>query len=214
MKRCVLLWFGLLLAWETNAQLRHGPRLGLALATQTAGQFLQWSGLPKIGPIVGWSFDIPLRGQIGMRVEPMLMSKGSWARDAVTNTNTFTTLRYLELPLLLRLDMQPAEDGLFLTGGPIYGYWLNGRYRTVVDGQETVDLTYDLSQSGVQRTQWSMALGLGGQGKNWSWEVRGQSSVSPFDRLQKGQNVVFGIHLTYRLPRKPPDADEKEAPED
>lgn len=207
MKRSMFVVLGFALATAGTAQLRHGPRLGLAMATQTAGQFLQWNGLPKLGPIVGWCFDVPLWGQIGLRVEPMLMSKGSWARDAVTNTNTFTTLRYLELPLLLRLDMQPAPDGLFMTGGPIYGYWIYGRYRTVVDGQETVDLKYDLSQSGVQRSQWSMAIGLGSQGSKWSWEVRGQSSVSPFDRLQKGQNVVFGIHLTYRLPVIPKESD-------
>ncbi|MBK9760507.1 MAG: PorT family protein [Flavobacteriales bacterium] len=182
------------------AQMRHGPRLGLAIATQTAGQFLQWQGLPKFGPIVGWSFDIPYTHQIGFRLEPMVMSKGSWTRNAQLNTNSFVTLRYLELPVLLRLDLDTARGGFFMTGGAVYGYWLSGRLRTTVNGEETQNIKYDLAQPNVNRSQWSIAVGLGQQGKKWSWELRGQSSITPFDKLIRSQNLVFGLHVTYWLP--------------
>lgn len=45
-----------------------------------------------------------------------------------------------------------------------------------------------------------MALGLGRTGDRWGWELRAQSSVTPFDRFIRSQNLVVGIHLTYRLP--------------
>lgn len=205
---CSTLWamrnrtliFSLALPSLLNAQVRQGPRFGLAVATQTAGQFLQWQGLPKLGPIVGWSWEVPYTHQVGILIEPMLMSKGSWVQNAPLQTNTFTTLRYLELPVLAKLDVDTTKGGTYLSGGIIYGYWIYGRTRVTQYGQETSDVTYDLSQPNVRRSQWSVALGLGRSGKKWGWELRAQTSVTPFDRLIRSQNLVFGIHLTYRLP--------------
>ena len=206
--------FSVLIPIALCAQMRHGPRLGLAIATQTAGQFLQWQGLPKLGPIVGWSFDIPYTHQIGFRVEPMLMSKGSWTRNAQLSTNSFVTLRYLELPVVLRLDLDTVRGGFFLTGGVVYGYWLSGRLRTTVNGAEFQNIKYDLSQPNVNRSQWSVAIGLGQQGDKWSWELRGQTSITPFDRLIRSQNLVFGLHVTYWLPLPKSKKAEDEEPED
>ena len=206
--------FSVLIPIALCAQMRHGPRLGLAIATQTAGQFLQWQGLPKLGPIVGWSFDIPYTHQIGFRIEPMLMSKGSWTRNAQLSTNSFVTLRYLELPVVLRLDLDTVRGGFFLTGGVVYGYLLSQRLRTTVNGAETQNIKYDLSQPNVNRSQWSVAVGLGQQGDKWSWELRGQTSITPFDRLIRSQNLVFGLHVTYWLPLPKPKKEEEEEPED
>lgn len=194
------LLFTLLIPFIVSAQVRQGPRLGLAVATQTAGQFLQWQGLPKLGPIVGWSWDIPYTHQVHVLVEPMVMSKGYWTQNAQQKINTFGTFRYLELPVLAKLDLNSEEDGYFLTGGPIYGYWLSGRVKEFTSGQKTKDITFDLSQPNVRRSQWSIAVGLGSQRDRWSWEFRAQTSVTPFDRLIRSQNLVFGLHLTYRLP--------------
>ena len=192
--------FAFLLSMAANAQLRHGPRLGLAMGTITGGQFLQWSGLPKFGPIAGWSFEVPIKRQVFLRLAPMLMSKGAWSRNSTLKTDTYVTHRYIELPMLAPLDLQPGEGGFFLTGGFIYGYWIYGRVRTLTDGQETFDLKLDLSQPEVNHSQWSVAIGLGQQAKRWSWELRGQSSITPFDKLQRSHYTVYGLHLTYRLP--------------
>lgn len=188
-----------LLSITLTAQVRQGPRFGLAIATQTAGQFLQWQGLPKLGPILGWSWEIPYTHQIGILVEPNIMSKGSWIQNAPLQTNTFTTLRYLELPVMLKLDLDTAKNGTFLTGGIIYGYWIYGRTRVTQYGQETSNVTYNLNQPNVRRSQWSVAVGLGRAAKRWSWELRAQTSVTPFDRFIRSQNLVFGLHFTYRL---------------
>lgn len=185
---------------SAQAQLRHGPRLGLAMATRTAGQFLQWTGLPKFGPLVGWSFDIPYTRQIGIRVEPMIMSKGSWTRNDQLNQNTFITDRYLELPLLVRLDLDTTRGGFFLNGGAIYGYWLSNKFVTKQDGTVLMEYKGDLGLGNINRSEWSIAVGLGRQGEKWSWELRGQSSVTPFNNLIRSQNLVFGLHLTYWLP--------------
>lgn len=197
--RSTVLKSALLLSITLTAQVRQGPRFGLAIATQTAGQFLQWQGLPKLGPILGWSWEIPYTHQIGILVEPNIMSKGSWIQNAPQQTNTFTTLRYLELPVMLKLDLDTAKNGTFLTGGIIYGYWIYGRTRVTQYGQETSNVTYNLSQPNVRRSQWSVAVGLGRAGKRWSWELRAQTSVTPFDRFIRSQNLVFGLHFTYRL---------------
>lgn len=187
-----------------NAQsVRQGPRFGLAVASQTAGQFLQWSGLPKLGPIIGYSWEIPYTHQVGILIEPMVMSKGSWTQNPQLQLNTFITFRYLELPVLLKLDMDQADNGYFLTGGVIYGYWIYGRFRQLQDGREVQDIIYDLSGPGVRRSQWSAAVGLGRASDRWSWELRAQTSITPFDRFyggtQRVQNLVFGLHFTYRL---------------
>lgn len=209
MKHRTLL-FSLLLPAALHAQVRMGPRVGLALATQTAGQLLQWQGLPKLGPIVGWNFLFPWTDHVGIAVEPTWISEGSWTRNAQLNTNTFVTFHYLELPVLLHLDLDTIPDGLFLNGGLSYGYWLDGRYRTTQDGQEVQNVTYDLSQPNVRRSQWCVALGMGTQGPRWGFEVRVQQSITPFDKIVRSQNLVFGLNLSYRLPL----AGEKKVKED
>ncbi|MFT3885839.1 MAG: porin family protein [Flavobacteriales bacterium] len=186
---------------SAQADLRMGPRLGLSLSTQTAGgQLFSNGGLPKLGPIIGWSFDIPWTEQFHFLVEPMWMSKGSWTRNATLKTSTYVTLNYLELPVMLKLSVNPDPQGTFLTGGVMYGYWMGGRNRTVVDGQTQSDFKYNLANSTAKRSQWSVGIGLGREHNNWMWEVRAQTSVTPWKALVSVQNAVLGIHLTWRLP--------------
>jgi len=40
---------------------------------------------------------------------------------------------------------------------------------------------------------------LGRASDRWSWELRAQTSVTPFDKVQRVQNLVFGLHFTHRL---------------
>lgn len=183
-----------------SAQLRHGPVLGPSIATVTAGQFLSWSGLPKLGVAAGYRLSFPWTSHVRIDGELMYMNKGSWVRNAQLDQNTFTTLSYLELPVLLNLDLDTIPDGLFLKGGVVYGYWLSGSIRTTQQGQELANYSFDLSGPNVRRSQWSVALALGKQGAKWAWEVRGQSSVTPFDSVIRSQNLVFSILLSYRFP--------------
>lgn len=191
---------GLALTTLAQTDFRHGPRLGLSMASRTApGTLLAWSGLPKFGPIYGWSFDIPITNQIHVLTEPMMMSKGSWTRNAQFNDNSWITMRYLELPVLLKLSTNPDPQGLYLSGGFIFGYAMGGRYKNERDGQVIMDVKYSM-QGARNREQWNVALGLGSEKNNWMWELRAQQSVTPLTPYARAQDLVFGFHLTYRLP--------------
>ncbi|GEM_PF-552753 len=187
---CAALIPGLLLG-----QARQGPKLGLAVASQTAGGF-GWAGLPKFGPIVGWSWDLPLTGQAHLLVEPLYVSKGYWTRNSVWNINTYGTFPYLELQALLKLDLSKGkEDGMFLTGGPIYGYALRGRVKEFTAGKKT----HDYKAQPYPASQFSVAVGLGTATKRWAYELRAQTSMSPWTPTIRAQNLVISLNLTYRL---------------
>jgi len=137
--------------------------------------------------------------------------------DPLLQLQSYTTLSYLELPVLAKLDVDAAENGTFLTGGVIYGYWIAGRFRQTQNGVEIIDQKFNLSGVNVRRSQWSVAVGLGRGNNRWAWEFRAQTSVTPFDRLIRSQNLVFGLHFSYRLPtyeERKAKRDAKEAAEE
>jgi len=181
-------------------QARSGPRVGLSMATISAGQ-LQWNGLPKFGPILGWSWSIPWTRQASFLIEPMYMSKGSLTQNAVQNAWTRVRLGYLELPVVIKLSMDTLPGGIFLSGGVIGGYLINGRQVVKQNGSVTFDQSYILAGSS-KREQVSVSVGLGWDKKQTSFEVRMQTSITPFSTVVRGQNLVAGLHFTYYLPKK------------
>lgn len=192
----------LLVPCALSAQsVRTGPRLGVGLATISAGQFLEWNGLPKIGPIFGWSFEIPWAAQASFLVEPMYITKGSLVQNAQLRTWTSNRLGYLELPVMIKFSLQNDPGGIFLAGGAIGGLWMNGRYKVKQDGNVLTDQKYTLSGTS-NRTQVSLAAGMGWDIGTSAFEVRIQQSVTPFSPVIRGQNLVVGLHYTYYLPEK------------
>jgi len=176
---------------------RNGPKIGLSMASQTSGGFLAWSGLPKFGPLGGWSFEVPLTYQISALIEPMYMSKGSYYMNGALKTSQSISLSYLEIPLMLKISTNPDPQGLFLTGGFMYGYFIKGRVRSYYDGNLTSDYSF-ASPNG--NSQFSVGLGVGSEKKNWMWEIRGQNSITPFDILVRSHNIVFSAQLCWRFP--------------
>lgn len=178
---------------------RNGPKLGIGMGTQTAGKFLSWSGQPKLGLIVGWSFEAPVTSQVSLMIEPMYIGKGSVSVNSVYKTRSSIALNYLELPLLLKVSTNPDPQGLYLGGGILYGYLLHGKIRNFDHGNLISE--YDFSPSGTtNRGQWSAALGLGHETGNWLFEIRGQSSLNTFDRLIRSHNVVYSLQIAWRFP--------------
>jgi len=177
---------------------RNGPKLGLDIATQTLGQFLAWSGQPKVGPIVGWSFEAAVTDQISLLIEPMYIGKGSVTVVPQLKTRSSIALNYLEMPLMLKVSTSPDVQGLFLTGGLMYGYLLHGKIKNFQDGQ--LVSSYDFSPTGTQhRGQWSAGVGLGHETGHWMWELRGQSSLNTFDELVRSHNVVYSLQVAWRF---------------
>ncbi len=188
----------LLLPFTVAAQeSRNGPKIGFDIGTQTAGQFLSWSGLPKLGFIAGWSFEAPLTSQVSLLIEPMYIGKGSVANNSQQKYRTSYGLNYLELPLMLKVSTNPDPQGLFLCGGLMYGYFLYGKVREFQNG--TLVRSYDFSSSSTHRSQFSAGLGIGHEKGHWMWELRGQSSLNTFEAIQRSHNVVYSLQVAWRF---------------
>src|SRR5436190_14415976 len=114
----------LLIPFMLNAQGRNGPRIGMSMATITSSGSLQWNGLPKLGPIAGWSFEIHWTRQASFLLEPMYIGKGSLTQNATQETWTKVRLSYIELPVLFKMSTDTLPGGIFLTGGILGGYLL------------------------------------------------------------------------------------------
>ncbi len=208
MRRTILLALLLPFALHAAAQTLHGPRLGLGISTVNAGQFLAWTGLPKLGLIGGWSFDVRLGEQVGVMMEPMYVSKGSLVQNAAIKQTTRTTLHYVELPIVLKLSVNKDPQGLFVAGGMVPGYLLGGRFQVRQDGKEISEV--EINTQASRRTQFSVCLGMGVEKGRFELELRGTNSITPFDPVVRSQNLVIGLHATYRFKPRPEEPEEEE----
>ena len=204
----------LLLPLSVSAQeSRNGPKVGLGISCQTFGQFLAWNGQPKFGPLAGWSFEAPVTSQISLLLEPMYIMKGSRIVDSQQKTRSTTTLHYLEMPLLLKVSTNPDPQGLFLTGGFMYGYFLGGQSKDFQYG-ELKTTTKFTGDSETNRGQWSAAFGLGHEKGSWMWELRGQGSLNTFQPIEQSHNVVYSIQVAWRFPTKEEKEQKRETHQD
>ncbi len=200
MRRIVLLL--LLFPLLSHAQTtRNGPRVGVGLATISAGQILEWNGLPKVGPLGGWAWEIPWTRQASWLIEPMYITKGSLIQNAQQRVWTSTRLGYLELPVAIKFSLDTMPGGIFLTGSVIGGYWINGRSVVKQDGNVLFDSKYVLTNT-RNRQQVSVGIGMGWDMRQHAFEVRVQQSITPFSTVIRGQNLVVGLHYTYYIPKK------------
>ncbi|MBX2972183.1 MAG: PorT family protein [Flavobacteriales bacterium] len=180
---------------------RAGPRLGVGMATITAGGFLSWNGLPKVGPLGGWSFELPWTEQTSFLFEPMYITKGSLANNPQMRTWTSTRLGYIELPVLAKISLQKDPGGIYMAGGFAAGMWMNGRYKVTQAGTTMADIKY-IVRGTRNRMQASVALGMGWDIGASAFEIRVQQSITPFSTVIRGQNMVVGLHYTFYFPKK------------
>lgn len=199
--RVLLLTLSLLPLLSNAQTTRSGPRLGVGLATISAGQILEWNGLPKVGPLGGWAWEIPWTRQASWLIEPMYITKGSLTQNAQQNVWTSVRLGYLELPVAIKFSMDTLPGGIFLTGSLIGGYWINGRSVVRQNGNVLFDSKYVLTNA-TNRQQVSVGIGMGWDRRQHAFEVRIQQSISPFSTVIRGQNLVVGMHYTYYIPKK------------
>lgn len=177
---------------------RWGPRAGVVLGAQTVGDLganvTEW----KPGLTAGISGDHPLVERFHLQTDLLWIMKGARARNPAVRTTGNTTLNYLELDLLGKFDLDGAQEGLFLTIGPTFGYFLSGRVTTRQDGQEIN--SYSLAGGDLyRRFEIGGAVGIGLEVKRWVLEFRGQSGVSTIDRPGLVRNVVLGAHFSRYL---------------
>jgi hypothetical protein len=187
------------------ATAQHGPRFGLCLATQSTGALFQNTSNLLAGPLVGWHFEAPVHPQVSIMPEVLLMTKGFSVRNPAQNTRARSTFRYLEVPILAKVSLDASADGLYLLAGPSMGYFLSGRYQSWLEGREVSDIRYELSNAN-RRFEFSGVVGMGMEGPKWAFDVRAQTSITPFDRFVRIQNVVYALTLGYRIRRADADA--------
>lgn len=177
---------------------RNGPKLGLGIGTQVIGSFFGWSGQPKIGPVVGWSFEAPVTEQVSLLIEPMYIGKGSVSVNPPLKLRSSIALNYLEIPLMVKVSTNPDPQGLFLTGGLMYGYFLHGRIKNFRNG--ALESQYDFAPAGTtRRSQFSAGIGLGHEMGHWMYELRAQSSLSMFDLQLRSRNLVYSFQVAWRF---------------
>ncbi|MBK9287874.1 MAG: PorT family protein [Flavobacteriales bacterium] len=201
---------GLALTLSTTAQNIHGPRLGGSLATQSAGGlFLNTSNLLP-GFVLGYGVELPMHPQFIIMPELLWMTKGAVVRNPAQLTRSKTALRYLELPIMVKISTDAKPGGLFLTIGPSLGYFVAGRSRVWYNNELQSDVKYDLSQSD-RRFQFSAAAGMGTDMKRTSFEVRAQTSLTPFSVTLNTQNIVYQFTVGWRIvPKEKPVKKEDE----
>jgi hypothetical protein len=179
---------------------RNGPKAGIGFATQSVGQFFGSNGHFKLGPQVGWSFEFPITSQVGFLLEPMYIAKGSRTVNSYDKTRDLITLNYLEMPVMVKLSTNPDPQGLFLTGGLMYGYFLGGQQRHYEYGELKSKTKY--APEDTNRSEWSAGLGIGYEKGDWMWEFRAQSSMSVFSPTIPSHNVVYSAQVAWRLPTR------------
>lgn len=179
----------------------HGPRVGLGMATQTTGALFQNSSNFRLAPILGWYIEAPLHQQVSLLVEALWLTKGSAYRNPALSTRTQNTYRYFEIPFLAKISTNKEPNGLFLLLGPSFGYLVSGRLKSWTNGVNTYDLKYDLTNS-QRRFQFSGLAGIGLESERMTFDVRAQTSLTPFDRYARIQNVVYAVTVGYRFSMK------------
>jgi hypothetical protein len=178
---------------------RTGPRLGLGLCTRSAGGLFSNTNDLMAGPMLGWHFDLPLHPQVSLMPEILWMTKGFVVRDPAQATRTRTTLRYLETPVSVKVLTDKSAEGIYLLAGLSVGYLLRGNDKTWLGGELVSDTDHS-TPPGDNRWEFSGLVGLGWEGQRWSFDVRAQSSLTPFTPTARPQNVVYALTVAHRLP--------------
>lgn len=201
MRRTLLHLFALL-PFAIAAQTGHmGPRFGPAFATLSAGGLFQNTGDLMAGPLVGWHFEAPLHPQVSLMPEILYLTKGFANRNPAQAVRNRQTYHYLEVPILIKASLDKNENGIYLLAGPSVGYFLRGRSRTWQENELLWDFKFNTPING-RKLQMSGLVGMGLEGERWAFDVRAMTSVTPFDRIQRLQNVVYALTFAYRIPGK------------
>ncbi|MDQ3100541.1 MAG: PorT family protein [Bacteroidota bacterium] len=205
--RSILFFFLLIASVASHSQ--HGPRAGLALATQSVGSLFQNSSNLLAGPLAGWHFEIPVHQQVSIMPEILFITKGFSYRTPALSIRGRNTYRYIEVPVLAKISIDKAPDGVYLLAGPTVGYFLTGQSKRWQQNDLIYDQRFTLPANG-RRVEFSGLVGMGVEGPKWAFDIRAQTSVTPFERFTRIQNVVYSITVAYRLRAKPIEQEDEE----
>lgn len=178
-----------------NSHTRFGIRGG-GIISKTDFESTSPSENPesKIGVDLAILAAFPIGGGLLM-LQPELhwLQKGYKIQDALTGDNITSTLNYLELPLLLRVNFG-GSIRVFAFAGPSIGYLLSGE---ISDGTNTRDAADYLDE-----VEYSGHLGLGVGLGTFEVDIRymaGLSDISDTEDLSDVKNSSIGAGLTLKF---------------
>jgi len=121
------------------------------------------------------------------------MQKGYKLEDIQTGDDIVSTLNYLELPLLLRLNFGESVK-MFAFAGPSVGWLLDGELNTATESLDASEI--------LDQTEFNAHLGLGIGLGPVEIDVRyiaGLSDISDADNFNEVRNSSFGAGLTLKF---------------
>jgi hypothetical protein len=178
-----------------NSHTRFGVRAGGIMSKQDYDNSnVTEDPESKFGADLAIVCGIPIGGGFFM-LQPELhwMQKGYKIEDAANVGDITTTLNYIELPLLARLNFG-GSIRLFAFAGPSIGYLISGTYE---DDNGEIDATEYLDD-----TEFSAHIGIGVGLGTLEVDIRymaGLSDISDSEDLTDVKNSSYGIGLTLKF---------------
>lgn len=179
-----------------NSHTRFGIRVGGIISRQ------EYEGSPvtedpesKFGADLAILCAIPIGGGFFM-LQPEIhwMQKGYKIEDADIYGDVTSTLNYLEVPLLARVNFGGSVK-LFAFAGPSVGYLLSGTYEDELNGEKDVkDYLDDVEYSG----HIGVGVGLGTLEVDLRY-IAGLSDISDSGNLSDVKNSSFGVGVTLKF---------------
>lgn len=176
-----------------NSEGRFGIRAGGIISKQKFEDgMLDEDPESKFGLDVAILYTLPIGdGFLNLQPELHWMQKGSTIADLNQGEDVTTTMNYLELPLLLRLNFGGSLK-LFAFGGPSVGYLLG------VDSDDDI-----LKSEDFEDIEFGVHLGAGVGFGSFEVDIRylaGLSDVADSDGdLGEVKNSAFGAGLTFKF---------------
>jgi hypothetical protein len=178
-----------------NSKTRFGLRLGGVVSSQNFESTNPLIVEPesKIGFDLAVLASIPIGGGLFM-IQPELhwLQKGYKTPSPIAGKDTTTTLEYVELPLLARINFG-GSIRLYFFAGPSIGWLLSGKYDPE-NGKDPTDFLDDTEVSGY--------VGLGVGLANLEVDIRymaGLSDISSTEEFKNAKNSSFGAGLTLKF---------------
>jgi hypothetical protein len=178
-----------------NSSTRFGIRAGGIISKQDyEGSSVTEDPESKFGADIAIVCAIPIGGGFFM-IQPELhwLQKGYKIEDAASVGDITTTLNYIELPLLARVNFGGSIK-LFAFAGPSIGYLIGGTYEDDNGEQDVTDYLDDTEVSG----HIGFGFGLG----TLELDIRymaGLSDISDSEDLSDIKNSSYGAGITLKF---------------
>jgi hypothetical protein len=178
-----------------NSHTRFGIRFGGIASKQDYDNGLSENPQSKIGLDLAILCAIPIGGGLFM-LQPELhwMQKGYKIDDAVPNGDITSTLNYLELPLLARVNIGGSLK-VFAFAGPSVGYLMSGTYEDELNGEKD-------PKDYLDDVEYSAHVGIGAGLGTLELDIRyiaGLGDISDSDALSDVKNSSLGIGLSLKF---------------